>query len=120
MANEITLSAALAFIKNNIGDSLSVTDLQIDVSGTKCVHNVQNVGFAADEALQKGDMSTPGLILVVNRDDTNFVSFRPADEGTSTIKVKAGEWQLFRFETTDPLVIADTAAVTIEYLLIED
>jgi hypothetical protein len=119
MANEITMSGSLDFSKNDVVDSLSFSGLQIDVTGVKIARQVQEVAIT-EEALNLGDIGTPGYILVRNMDDTNYMEFMAGTGETETVKLKAGEWALFRFTSADPFVIADTAVVNIEYLLIED
>ena len=120
MAAEITLSASLTFLKGGIGSSLSVTDLTLDVSGTDYYQGTQQVPITTPEALIKGDVTTPGMILIQNTDSTNSMELIGVSGDSSTIKVEAGETQLFRLSQTDPFVVANTSVVQINYLLIED
>ena len=117
MANEITVSASLSFDKT-ITDSFSCQGLTFTMTGTEYMKNVQSIG-TSEEALLVGDC-TPGFILMKNLDATNFVSFRSATGATNTVKLKAGEIALFRSSGAAPYMIADTAAVRVQYLLIED
>jgi hypothetical protein len=117
MADEATLSVNLRFRKNHVDKSFGKSGLQIDVSGDDYVLHQQLVG-TSEEALVIGD-TTPGLICIYNSDDENYITVRPATGGTDTIKILAGECQLFRFNTAAPFVIANTAAVRIEYLLLD-
>jgi len=119
MADEITVSALLEFSKGGLEVKLNSGVLRLDVSGTKFIHNVQNVGFAAAEALDLGDMTSPGMCLMINRDTTNYVSVRAGAAGANTVQILAGEAALFRHASATPFVQADTAAVNIEYVLIE-
>ena len=119
MAEEITLSASLTFLKGGIGSSLSDTDLTFDVSGTDYFQGTQGVG-TSEEALDLGHITTPGYCYMKNTDSTNFVSVIRATSEGNCIKIKAGEVALFRFEATAPFVKADTSEVQIDYLLIED
>ena len=121
MANEVTVSMSLSFSKSGVTDALSFSDLQFDVSGSKLIHHVQNVAITADQALDIGNLTTPGFMIVRNLDDTNFITMSGVTGlATQTIKLKAGECALFRHMGTAPVASADTAAVSIEYLLIED
>ena len=120
MAAEITLSASLTFLKGGIGSSLADTDLTFDVSGTDYFQGTQGVGFASEEALDLGHITTPGYCYMKNTDSTNFVVVRGVAADTITIKLKAGEVALFRHGGTVPTVQADTSEVQIDYLLIED
>lgn len=119
MANELTVLASLDFSKGGFAVPFGTGLLRLDVSGTKYVKNVQNVG-TSEEALDLGDVASPGMCLMVNRDTTNFVSVRAGSGLTDLIKIKAGEPALFRLAAATPYVIADTAAVNIEYVVVED
>lgn len=119
MANEITLSASLEFLKATIGSSLSESALTFDVSGTDYVQASQAVG-TTDEALDIGNITTLGYLFIKNMDSTNFVVYRDADDQGNAVKIKAGEIALFRAGTAAPFVMADTAECIINYLAIED
>lgn len=118
MANEITVSANLAFSKNGTRVSFGKTGLQFDVSGDDYLHQTQVIG-TSEEALALGDV-TPGMILIFNTDTTNYVSVRSGTGAANLIKIPAGEFCLFRLEASAPYLIANTASVRIEYLLIEN
>ncbi len=122
MANEITASGSLAYSKNGVADSLARIGLAITMSGDDALHQSQLVGFAAEETLTlNSDASTNGWLLLINRDTTNFVKVRAATGAADLVKIKAGEFALFRLNTgITPYVIADTAAVRLEVLHIED
>lgn len=119
MADEITLSAKLAFSKSGVEDSFEALGQQFDMAGTEYIKNIQAIA-TSETALQKGSITTPGLFIVKNLDSTNFVNFRGSSGGANCVKVKAGEVQVFRFSGTAPYAIADTAEVRIQYLLLED
>ena len=117
MANELTIETSLSFIKG-----LANVDFEkkasITVAGTRYTKMVQEVAIT-EEALELGDMSNPGYILIVNRDGANFISIRPGTGENDMVTVPSGGVALFQFASTAPFVIADTAVVEIEYLLIE-
>lgn len=122
MANEITYKVSLFFEKGNIprtGDSSG--DKLATLSGDDYEFRTQLVG-TSEEALHVGDVGTPGMCLMQNLDDTNFVSVRAATGAANTVELKPGEWSLFRLArtATAPYVIANTANVRIRYLLLED
>lgn len=124
MADEITITTSLSFVKGNVSESLSDTSLTRDVSGTKYVKGVQNVGFASEEALDMGDILTgattsPGYAFFRNLDATNFVTIRGATGIADTVKLLPGDVALFRLAADAPFVQADAAAVNLEYLIIE-
>lgn len=119
MANEGTFSFSAEFSKGGETASFVHAGLQVTVSGTEYVRMNQLIGTSA-EALDIGDITTPGYIMIRNRDTTNFVEIRDGAAGADVVKLKAGETALFRLTTTTPFAIADTAACRVEYLLIED
>lgn len=118
MANELTLSASIKFVKGNVSVSTAKSGVQLDVAGNDFVTKTQNVG-TSEEALDLGDITTPGYVMIRNLDSTNFVSIRPATGAANLIKVPAGGIALFMCEASAPFVIANTAAVQIEYTMIE-
>lgn len=119
MADEATVTTTLAFAKGSVSTTISDSAQTYDVSGTKYVKGVQNVG-TSEEALDMGSITSPGWCYMRNLDATNFVSVRPATAETDLIKIKPGEHICFRMIATAPYVIADTSTVDLEYLIVED
>ena len=119
MADEITLSASFKVEKGGASFARSTGALQVDMSGSHIAAGTQAVGTSA-EALEKGDITTPGLLYIKNMDGTNFVEVGYDDTGFKpTVKILAGEWAIFRLTQTTPQVKADTGACNIEYILVE-
>jgi hypothetical protein len=118
MANELTLSASIKFAKGSISVSEGKSGVQLDVAGDDFVTKTQNIG-TSEEPLNLGDISTPGYVLMRNTDATNFVSVRSGSGAANLIKIPAGGIALFMCEASAPHVIANTAAVKIEYTMIE-
>lgn len=118
MANELTLAASLKFVKGNTNVSFAKSGVRIDVTDKNYTSKTQAVG-TSEEALSLGDVATPGYILIFNKDSTNYVSVRSGTGAANLIKVPAGGVALFNCEASAPYVVANTAAVDIEYLLIE-
>lgn len=123
MADELTLTIKAVYAKS--GTEITFPDtakqrISITVAGTKILQHRQSVGFAAEEALELGEVAAGGYIVMVNRDATNFVSFRQGTGTTNVIRLSPGEVAAFRLHasSTAPYVIADTAAVELEYLLL--
>jgi len=121
VANEITIAASLAFLKGTAEEDLDLTPVRVTVSGVDYAKQRQSVG-TSEELLLLGDVGTPGFIIGINRDATNYVEFLPTSGGVATVKAKAGEPFMFRFASaaSAPYVKANTGACIIEYLLIED
>jgi hypothetical protein len=119
MANELTTSSALTFQKGKVFASMGKGGVKVDVSGTRFIENVQEIG-TIEEALMLGDIAAPGYIMVENLDPTNFVELRAASGVADMIKIPAGSVAgPFMLATATPYAIADTAACKIRYLLIE-
>ncbi len=120
MANELTVSGSLSFTKGSITAALAKNGLQITITGTKKLENVQNIG-TSEEALQLGDLGSAAncWLLLINRDATNYVSVRRATGEGNFAKLLAGEFLLTRMEAAAPFLIANTAACNVEYCLIE-
>jgi hypothetical protein len=120
MADELTIRASISFTKGSKSASLSLGPSTFDVAGNAALHNVQEVGFAAEEALLMGDVAAGGYCLMVNRDDTNFVEVRPNTGVADLIRLEPGDVCLFRItDDAVPYLLADTAAVDVEVLLID-
>lgn len=117
MADELTISGNVGFVKNGKSVSFGKTGLTIDVAGKEHSLASHNVG-TSEEALLKGAVGTIGMIAIYNSDPTNYVEYRPATT-VPAIKILAGEFQMFRANTSAPMLIANTAACDVEYLVIE-
>lgn len=123
MSNEITVTANLQASKGSVNAAYNLSGLQFNMTGTKAVTNVMTIATSAT-ALNLGDIvsvdsSTPGWILIFNMDATNYVTFRNGSGGADLIKILPGEFALFRLATATPFALANTAAVQIQYLVIE-
>lgn len=91
MSKEISLSLHLAMADHGMYPFLGVTQ-ELDGSGAKRC-NDQTIGTSA-EAIELGDVASPaGLILLVNRDTTNFIALA-LDSGITKVfaKLKPGEF----------------------------
>jgi hypothetical protein len=122
MANEVTVSVSLAFSKSGKTIEFSKKGKQLDVSGDDYLRRTQVIG-TSEEALDIGDIATPGYFIGWNNDTTNYVSIRSGTGAANCVELKpGGEPVCFRFArgATAPFAIANTANCTIEYLIIED
>lgn len=120
MALEITATGAVSFAKGNVATvGLTRSGQRFTVSGTDYTRGTQSVGTAA-EALALGEVTTPGWFFIYNMDATNYVEVLDSTGGVATLKIKAGEFACGRFASAAPAVKANTAAVVIEYMVVED
>ncbi len=123
MADELNLQTKATFAKG--GTSVEFPDanaqsINVTVSGSRFIHNRQNIGTVI-EAIDLGDIALGGYCMFINRDASNYVSLMDGASGVAITRLKPGELQTIRFESTFSLSAqANIAAVDIEYLIIED
>lgn len=119
MANELSVSGlSVSFTKANVPSvSFNAGSLSITVSGTTIMDSVQDVG-TSEEAILLGDVATGGYWFVQNMDATNFVTLRSATGVTGLVKLLAGEWAIFRTNSSAaaPYIIADTSSCKVRLL----
>ncbi len=125
MADEITVSTSLSVENGNYSFQRLITGLTFDQSAKGGQGGIQNIGFAADEAIDVGDVTTVGWCIFRNLDDTNFVEvgIEVAATFEPMIRIEPGETALFRLSQDAGATLyaqADTAAVDLEYYLAED
>ncbi len=125
MAGELRIEIKFRYLKGDLLlDPKKFVDV-IDITGDQGLHHKQSIGFAAEEALNVGDLSgTNGFFLfAVNRDATNFVEIRHATGAGTTdfLRLNPGQfdWTPLSPDASAPFAQADTAAVMLEYWLIE-
>jgi hypothetical protein len=120
MADEITMSAALRLSNGGRTPSLAYVADQFNQTGTDYILGTQ-IATTTTTALDKGNITQPGIMLLKNLDATNYVELGGATftVGNGVIRVNAGEWCMFRWMGTTPFILANTASVSVEYLLIE-
>lgn len=101
---------------------MGLNALTATMTGTDWTVGTQSIGFASSEAIGKGEITTPGFMVVKNVDATNYLEIERTSftSGNGTIKLKPGEAALFRFSASAPHALANTAAVVIQFLLLED
>jgi len=122
MANEITAKVYLSVSKTGVPDiTKQPAQFLITMTGTDLILATQSIGTSAENII-KGEITTPGMCLIHNLDATNYVEIGHDVSAAfeADIKIKAGEWCLFRMSQATPQAKANAAAVVIEYLMIED
>lgn len=127
MANEITLSAALGYRDSeNTEGVLAVASRLQSVSTKKIARLKQNIG-TDEEAINLGDVSSPGVALFVNRDPTNFISLKVATGGAIFAKLRPdtgsngkGGFALLELGSgaQAPYAVADTGACQMDIFII--
>lgn len=118
---EITVGASLGFAKSALANQMTQLSKTFDMTGTPYERRSMSVPTAAT-ALPLGDVTTPGWCFIINLDPTNYVEVLISTGLTALIKLKPGEFAVFRFAAAAvaPAVKANTAAVLIDYLLLQD
>ena len=117
MANELSLTVRLSFSKS--GAKVNRTEnITVDVTGDAFTHEVQSVGTTEEELAQGADLGTPGYILIINHDTTNYVEVG-STTGVYDIKLIAGDVALYRHNSATVYAKANTGACLVEYVLCE-
>jgi hypothetical protein len=118
MANELEITGTMKYSKGGVKSELALSS-RVNISGSKVTELVQNIGTGS-EAIELGDLSSPGYIIIENLDSTNFVTIQAAVDGTSMITIPAGEFAgPVKLASSAPAARADSAAVNIRILAIQ-
>jgi len=121
MADEVTVTANLAYVKGGASITYTSGELTFNVTGTHYFANTQEIGTGAYEALDMGSDVSPGWVFMRNLDDANFVEIKGATgDAGPMLKLKATECAVFRMVSTAPFAQADTGAIDLEYVIIDD
>lgn len=118
MANELSIMVNLSFSKGGAEVTKSCNK-NVTITGDAFTHGVQSVGTSEEELVQGAELGTPGYMLVINLDSTNYVEIG-STTGVYDIKLKAGEFALYRHNSATVYAKANTGTCLVEYCLIED
>ncbi len=120
MADEIKISAFLSMNKGGSTPSLLFPADTFDMTGTDFIMGRQTA-TTTTAALEIGRITQPGLMMLINKDATNYVELGGATFtiGNGVVRVNAGEPCVFRWRGTTPFILANTASVEVAYLIIE-
>lgn len=120
MANEILIGASLSFAKSGDSDVMA-GNATVTLNGSKHLHQRMTV-TTTELALQLGAVTAGGYLFIRNADPTNYVQVKAATGATPLVRLKAGEFCLFRLDAgaTAPFIQANTASCDVEYLLLAD
>ena len=116
MAGTNTTSGSLTY---SAGGSSTVYQLSVPVAGTNFVEGTISVTTSAI-AIPLGSIGTVGWMMIINLDPTNYVTVINGSSGTALVKIKAGEFALFRCASAAPYIQANTATCSVSYLAIEN
>ena len=118
MANEITMSVVIQLAKGALAFERSLAQIVATMTGNAMMHAVVSVG-TMKETLGLGDIVTPGMVLLLNLDAANYIEVG-TDADAPFIKLKAGEFALFRAGGATLSAKSHTAACLLEYAVLED
>lgn len=120
MADEI--SSSINFSLTNGGVKLGYNESVRITQGTKGgLEHYQTIG-TIEEALVTGDVTTPGVIVLHNLDDENYVQWGPDNAGTMVVcgRIKPGDHARFYLDSGTTLKLqANTASCRIRILIAE-
>lgn len=118
MANEITSACTLrvnnGYLSSNLVRSATITQAVAKGPSPGCV----NVG-TSEEVISFAELTTLGVIQIINLDTTNFVQFGPESGGAMipAIRLMPGEPNQFRLEPgVTYRAKADTAACNVQFM----
>ncbi|HYT08987.1 MAG TPA: hypothetical protein VEL77_15185 [Rugosimonospora sp.] len=121
MASELTVSAAMSFLKGGIGpiNAPPQNQKKFTVAGSAFSESTQSIATTMT-VVNLGGVGTLGWFFVVNTDATNYCDFfAVSTDAVPFIRLQPGEFFMGRLGCTAPNAKAHTAAVIVEMLLVE-
>jgi len=116
MANEITLNVRAQVVNGDFNDGFNPGTAQINQAAVGADGGIVNVG-TSEEDLDLSKLTTPGLVMLKNLDDTNFVQYGPKNATLARedfAKLLPGDVAVLRLDSSVTLRwSADTAAVNV-------
>lgn len=126
MANEITVTATLQYYntgKNLPQEVLTLQATSFNITNSNYVKGTKSFPTTAGgTAIPLGGVTASlGWAWFKNTDSTNYITLLSAVSGTTLIRLLAGEACVFRFDpgVTAPAILANTAAVVVDYMILE-
>ena len=123
MADEISANASLRVLKGYLDLTRAPAPVRATMAGAHMSAGVNSIGFAAHEALPvSGDVATAGWAFFRNLDATHFVQvgLDVAAAFVPFLKLLPGEFAgPVRLATTAVYAKADTAAVALDWMILE-
>lgn len=123
MANELYFKIQGRYTPANANTtptSIGIAEKYITQTGVDHQAGTQSIGTSEETLAWSSDIGDEGYLFIRNTDATNFVQIG-FSTGVYGIRLKAGEFALIRLEPAATIYIkADTAAVTVQYIMYED
>jgi hypothetical protein len=122
MANEISYQFQIILNNGKLKDQYSSNSVSATQSTAALMRNVQSISNSAHSALDLGSVVTPGFAVFQNLDSTNYVEVGIDVTGTfyPFLKLKAGEQGIVRLGISAPYAKANSAAVSLFYVIYAD
>lgn len=108
-AAEITVTALLKVVNGNFSLTRTVSNYQVDQTGTAVDYGIQSVAVGATNNLNIANVSTPGYIWLRNLDLTNDVYV------TLTVKLRAGNIAIVPVSSTNMTTYSTAGTNDLEY-----
>jgi len=119
MSDELKLSISIGgTLSNNVRVPPTSYHATIDVAGDVAMKCQQSVATSEVELTQGTSLGTPGYIMIKNLDTSNYVEVG-STTGVYDIKLLAGDIAVWRHNSATIYAKANTAAVLVEYVLVE-
>lgn len=121
MANELRIETQFEYRKNDIIHDKH-DSAYIDIGSDAFDAGVQTITTSNTKVmdLTGSSITSWGYMYLRNLDSTNFVRFGALDDGSYFLKLKAGEFALFRAARSSMYAKADTDSVDVEMLILQD
>jgi hypothetical protein len=122
MANEIYVNTNFKADKSNLSVQHQRT-INATLSGTVYAAGAPSIPTTSTgTALAMGSVTTAGWSYMVNTDATNYVEVGIQQGGVfyAFVKLKPGEYWVGRLGTNAPYARANTAAVVLQYTILQD
>lgn len=122
MANELALNFDAQYSDDTGSVSaVSIVDQLIGSTAKRQFHGKQLIPITVDTVIARGGVTGAQLLVIVNRDPTNFVTIKPGNGGLAIAKLLPGRFCVIPpgGDFLTPYAVADTAACEIEVLLID-
>lgn len=122
MANELTLSVSLGYLKNAVTVAEAVSALHATVTGNGLNSLTAYSAPIADTEIPLGSVTVAGgWVFIVNTDIANFVTIKAGVAGTAFAVLKPGEFCCLRLAPgiTAPSAQADTAPCVLKFAIFD-
>jgi hypothetical protein len=122
MANEVAYQFQITLNNGGLKDQYSSSSVTADQSTAALVRNVQTISSVSHAALDLGSLTTPGFAVFQNLDATNYIEIGIDVSGTfyPFMKLNPGDQGMVKLGTTAPYALADTASISLFYIIYDD